>query len=97
MRIVAVDTETVRGKAWSVQLRDEMFSTPDMFYCDNPRQMAVTKKLLADPTYLTVLHNAKYDLGVLAQCGIHPAQCECTMQMAYLLGMPALSLKVLFY
>lgn len=97
MRIVAVDTETVRGKAWSVQLRDEMFSTPDMFYCDNPRQMAVTKKLLADPTYLTVLHNAKYDLGVLAQYGIYPAHSECTMQMAYLLGEPRLSLKVLAY
>lgn len=97
MRIVAVDTETVRGKPWSIQWMYEGLAEPLMGHTDNPNVMGVVKAFLERDDTLTVLHNAKFDLQVLAQCGIHPAHCECTMQMAYLLGEPRLSLKVLAY
>jgi len=70
---------------------------PLMGHVDSLRIMGVVKAFLERDETLTVLHNAKFDLRVLAQCDIHPAHCECTMQMAYLLGLPALSLKALAY
>ena len=98
MRIVAVDTETVRyGKPWMVQVRDEWRSQPDIYYCEYTEHMDYCESILGDSDVLTVLHNAKFDLRILSECGIHPAHTECTMQMAYLLGEPALSLKVLAY
>ncbi len=97
MRVVAVDTETVQETPWSVQLANESVKKGSMHYCDQPEEMAFVKRLLEDGDVLTVLHNAKYDLRVLNQCGVYPVHSECTMQMAYLLGLPALSLKVLAY
>ncbi len=97
MRIVAVDTETVRNKPWSVQLASNAEPQGSMAYCDESTQMDAVKRVLEHSNILTVLHNAKYDLRVLNQCGIYPAHSECTMQMAYLIGEPALSLKVLAY
>ncbi len=98
MRIVAVDTETVRhGKPWSVQLANTLHPKGMMFYSDSQDDMGVVRDILELSGVLTVLHNAKFDLRILSECGIHPAHSECTMQMAYLLGEPALSLKVLAY
>jgi len=97
MRIVAVDTETVRDEPWSVQLRDEGLSQAEIYYCTQETEMTFVKNFLEHDNVLTVLHNAKFDLRVLNKLDIHPARSECTMQMAYLLGMPALSLKVLAY
>ena len=97
MRIVAVDTETVRGEPWSVQIAHELNPSGLICYCDRELEMLYVKTSLEKDDTLTVLHNAKYDLRVLAQCDIHPVHCECTMQMAYLLGEPRLSLKVLAY
>jgi DNA polymerase I-like protein with 3'-5' exonuclease and polymerase domains len=97
MRVVACDTETVRGKPWSIQCADDSTPHGALFFCVYDNAMAVVKDYLEDNNTLTVLHNAKFDLRVLAECGIHPAHCECTMQMAYLLGEPRLSLKVLAY
>lgn len=97
MRIVAVDTETVRGEPWSIQIADA--DNPDgiIRYTADASAVRHTGLYLGEPDVLTVLHNAKFDLRVLAACGIHPARCECTLQMAYLLGYPALGLKVLAY
>jgi len=100
MRVVSVDTETVRGKPWSVQTAEEFTEfgvQAGMFYCTQALEMAVVKECLEDDGVLTILHNAKFDLKVLSQLDIHPAHTECTMQMAYLLGEPRLSLKVLAY
>jgi len=98
MRVIAVDTETVRHeKPWSVQTRDNITREPEMFYCDYDHHMAIARALMENTDKLTVLHNAKFDLRVLHKLDIHPAHTECTMQMAYLLGIPALSLKVLAY
>ncbi len=97
MRIIAVDTETVRDEPWSVQVAYEDFPLGLMYYCCEPVGMTFVQTLLEHPNTLTVLHNAKFDLRVLNKLDIHPAHSECTMQMAYLLGMPALSLKVLAY
>ena len=94
---MACDTETVRDEPWSVQLANMVDPEGAMFYCDNLLSMSVVRIMLESDTTLTVLHNAKFDLDILSQCGIHPAHTECTMQMAYLLGYPALSLKVLAY
>ena len=97
MRIVAVDTETVRGKPWSIQMADDESPNGAMYYCDSPSDMAWAKVVLEHVGNLIVLHNAKFDLKVLSELDIHPAHTECTMQMAYLLGEPRLSLKVLAY
>ena len=97
MRVIAVDTETVRGEPWSIQTADEDHPRGAIWYCDNQDDTLAVCGLLEAPDTLTILHNAKFDLRVLGQCGIHPAHSECTMQMAYLLGEPALSLKVLAY
>jgi len=95
MRIVGVDTETVRNEPWSIQICDG--NPAEICYCSEPIGVDITKLLLEKRDTLTVLHNAKFDLRVLNQVGIYPARYECTMQMAYLLGLPALSLKVLAY
>ena len=97
MRLVAVDTETIRETPWSVQLSDHGYPFGQMYYCDNPAHMTAVKGILEDPGVLTILHNAKFDLRVLGKVGVMPPNCECTMQMAYLLGESALSLKVLAY
>ena len=102
MRVVAVDTETVRGEPWSIQWADGDYPRGQMAYTavvhrGGGGNMDYIGGLLEDMDTLTVLHNAKFDLRVLNKLDIHPTKCECTMQMAYLLGMPALSLKVLAY
>ena len=97
MRIAAVDTETVRGKPWSIQTRWDSPEFAEIIYAEGDGNIELLCNDLQKDDVLTILHNAKFDLRVLAQCGIHPAHCECTMQMAYLLGEPRLSLKVLAY
>ena len=97
MEIVAVDTETVRGKPWSIQIATDREPHGAIIYCSNPSEIGQLKTGLERDDFLTVLHNAKFDLRILAQCDIHPTRCECTMQMAYLLGEPRLGLKVLAY
>jgi len=94
---VAVDTETVNDVPWSVQYADVDAPNGIMVYCSDMEGMARVHTYLESPSTLTILHNARYDLRVLAQCGIHPARYECTMQMAYLLGEPRISLKTLAY
>lgn len=98
--MVAVDTETVRNKPWSVQIaymEDIPQPTVEMFYCTDRCGMDSVRQLLGHEDTLTILHNAKYDLRVLSQCNIFPSRYECTMQMAYLLGEPRISLKTLAY
>ena len=96
--IISVDTETARhGKPWSIQSADVIDYDGAMYYCDQPDEVGVAKELMESPNTLTVVHNAKFDLDVIYQMGIWPTRTECTMQMAYLLGLPALSLKVLAY
>lgn len=97
MKVVAIDTETVRDIPWSVQLASKENLHGLMYYCDNTNHMTTLWSVLESPDALTVLHNAKFDLRVLHQLDIYPPKTECTMQMAYLLGLPALSLKVLAY
>lgn len=98
MHIVAVDTETVaEDRPWSVQYADAYSPLGVMVYCEDTVGMRNTRILLQSHDTLTVLHNAKFDIRVLDRLGIHPARYECTMQMAYLLGEPRLSLKVLAY
>lgn len=98
MRVIAVDTETVRNeRPWSIQIAHESAPHGEIYYTDNPYEVAEVRRVLQAPNSLTVLHNAKYDLRVLGGLEIYPADTVCTMQMAYLLGEPALSLKVLAY
>ncbi|MDD4984393.1 MAG: DNA polymerase [Dehalococcoidales bacterium] len=97
MRLVAVDTETVRGEPWSVQMATEETPTGEMFMCALPEHMAIVRATLQDPNTLTILHNAKFDLRILSAVGVSPAHCHCSMQLAYLVGELRLSLKVLAY
>ncbi|TVR79763.1 MAG: DNA polymerase I [Rhodospirillales bacterium] len=58
---------------------------------DAPRQIPMAralkllKPLLEDPSVLKIGHNIKYDLHVLAACGIHVAPIDDTMILSYVL------------
>lgn len=97
MRIVAVDTETVDDRPWSVQYADELHTDGVFVHKDDAMGIASVRCLLSSPDVITVLHNSKFDLRILSALGIYPYRAECTMQMAYLIGEPVLSLKVLAY
>lgn len=95
MNLIAIDTETVRGEPWSIQ------------YCTFPKvarmllvennQLKKLKTTLEASSTLVVLHNALFDLSVLASVGIHPSSFADTMFMAYLLGENSIGLKTLSY
>jgi len=97
VKVVGVDTETegLGGRPWSVQWslgpgHGRMALVEDL-------DKSGLKELLESPGTLTVVHNALFDVGVLESLGIHPSTVADTMVMAYLLGEPSLSLKVLAY
>ncbi len=94
--VVAVDTETVRGKAWCLTLSTRpgrgILIRSDQIEC-----LKVVAAHLSNPDVLTVLHNALFDLGILAQMGIRPTRYVDTMVMAYLLQAEPQGLKDLAY
>jgi uracil-DNA glycosylase family 4 len=95
--IVAIDTESYKlgGYPWGLSLSTSP-GTGAVIRADSPA-VAQVRERVKDPNLLVVLHNALYDLPVLAMLGIVPARWTDTMQMAYLLGDLPLRLKALAY
>jgi DNA polymerase I-like protein with 3'-5' exonuclease and polymerase domains len=93
--VVGVDTESVRGTIWSIQISWE----PGRAYLipvTNREAVAKAKAYLEDGK-LVLLHNAQHDLAMLAQLGIHPQNWTDTMLMANLLCDVPRGLKHLAY
>ena len=96
MRIVAIDTETVHDEPWSVQWSTRPGEGRMTLAIDRHLLRTVGETLESSST-LTVVHNAMFDVPVLAKLGIHPAHVADTMIMAYLLRENSLGLKTLAY
>lgn len=97
-RFIAIDTETLGlgGAPWSVQysLRP---GSGTWVSADDAQRLAQLNRVVGNPRVLTVVHNALFDLRVMAELGVYPAHVLDTMIMAYLLGEDSLKLKVLAY
>lgn len=94
--VVAVDTETDLGRPYCVQF-SSWEGAGFLIRADNAEALADLGRHLAQPRVTTVMHNARFDIKVLLELGIHPAKVEDTMTMAYLLGNLPQRLKALAY
>lgn len=95
---VAVDTETygLHGAPWCMSY--SVFpGTGAVILATNTEALASFARLVADPNITTILHNALYDLPVLAQMGVYPANVRDSMVGAYNLQRLPQGLKVLAY
>lgn len=93
--VVGVDTESVHGKIWSVQISVQP-GEAYLVLMDSP-YLGWLKQFLEDPKRLVLLHNAQHDLAMLAQLDIHPKLWADTMLMANLLCDQPRGLKFLAY
>jgi len=89
--VVAVDTEWAKGQPWGLSFSVAPGASFVVHAASGPA-LAALGSLLAyghptagSPPPTTVIHNAAYDIPVLAQMGVHPARIADTMVMAYLL------------
>ncbi len=92
---IAIDTEWAEGKPWGLSLSTQPGEAFVIRYGETELLQKVNQIVQGDIT--TVIHNALYDLPVLAQMGIYPAKVADTMVMAYLLQNEPQALKVLAY
>lgn len=95
-RVIFIDTEKTREEPWSVQYGNADVARIWMVE-ETPTPPLHLSSALTDPRTLIVVHNALFDIPVLRSLGIYPTQIADTMQMAYLLGMDKIGLKVLAY
>jgi len=95
-KIIAIDTEWAKGKPWCLSLSDTPGSSLVVMAGDE-YPLKMVKGICARSDVLTLLHNALYDLPVLAQMGIHPYKIADSMIMAYLLQTEPQGLKQLAY
>jgi DNA polymerase I-like protein with 3'-5' exonuclease and polymerase domains len=96
IRIVGVDTESIRGQVWSIQI---CYQAGKAYFisASNASVVEWLLELFSSPDILVILHNAQHDLPMLAQVGIHPARWTDTMLMANLLQDKPKGLKALAY
>ena len=85
--LVGLSFSCDEGEAWYVPVK----GTPDLAASLQPLPQAevleILKPLLADPAIRKCGHNAKYDILVLARCGVDVAGLACdTMVASYLLN-----------
>ena len=98
--LVAVDTEWARGRPFCLSFS---FAPGSSFVIRHDQQYSLgrlnTVLGYGDTTEAptTIIHNALYDLPVLAEMGIVPAQTTDTMVMAYLLQNEPQGLKPLAF
>jgi len=81
---VAVDTEWARGNPWCMSFT----STPGVSWvlkADQGLELFTLNALLNYTDTTTIIHNALYDIPVLAQMGVKPRRVADTMVVAYLL------------
>lgn len=94
--IVAIDTESVVKRVWSIQV---CWGAGEAWFIKASDAMACfwLSRVVSDPKVLAVLHHAQHDLPMLAQAGIVPARWIDTMLMANLLQDKPKGLKALAY
>ena len=97
MRLIAIDTETVRDEPWSVQWCSEPGIARMALVAPDSAPLSKLQSELESPDVLTVVHNAIFDVGIMRQVGIRPHKVADTMVMAYLLGESRIGLKILSY
>ena len=97
MQIIAIDTETVADSPWSIQWCSQVGVARMTLVEHKSEALKKLRNSLESPSTLTILHNALFDLRVLAEVGIHPHTFADTMVMAYLLGENSIGLKTLSY
>ena len=95
--LIAIDTETVRDEPWSVQWCKEPGIARMALVERKSESLEALRRSLESSSTLTIVHNALFDLQVLAQVGIHPHKFVDSMVMAYLLGENSIGLKTLSY
>ena len=96
-----VDTEAYqdeRGKwiPWCVTISNAI-GEAYMIKASDTKYLEELNRQLNKPNVLTVLHNAMFDLPLLADMGIRPKKFTDTMVMAYLLQYEPQGLKALSY
>jgi len=95
-RIIAVDTEWAQNAPWCLSY-SESPGTASVVMANSKGRLSELNTILSRFDTLTVLHNSLYDLPVLAQMGVHPANIADTMVMAYLLQTEPQGLKPLAF
>lgn len=82
--VVAIDTETKQGEPWCLSVSVSP-GTALVAIADQRPSLNALNEVVNYRHTTTVVHNAPFDLPVLAKMGIHPAKIADTMVMAYLL------------
>jgi uracil-DNA glycosylase family 4 len=97
--VIAIDTETLPdGSPWCLTYcLDDVVYRGRIVFPNDTDALGKLNNLVSNPSVTTVLHNALYDLGVLARMGVYPATVHDTMVMSYLLQDLPLGLKPLSY
>jgi uracil-DNA glycosylase family 4 len=95
-RIVAVDTETERGRLWCLSYSVRSGKAKVVMAEQRPEIKAVAKWLAGDRVR-TIMHNALFDVPVLRKAGIQASSVFDTMVMAYLLQTEPQGLKALAF
>ncbi len=103
--LVAVDTESILphgfnrdSTPWCLTFADSTDGWSGyLIRADNKECLKRFGEWVQQPHVTTILHNALWDLGVLAQMGVHPRTYHDTMVMAYLLQDYPKGLKPLGY
>jgi len=96
-RLTAVDTETTsEGEPWCLSISQEA-GTGFVVMANDEEVLKKVNKMLRSVKTLTILHNALFDLPVLAKMGVYPKRYVDTMVMAYLLQSEPQALKTLAY
>lgn len=95
-KLIALDTETEAGKPWCVTYTiDGKYA--GLIKASEHDKLKLLNTIVSSPMTLTILHNALFDINILAQIGLYPARFHDTMSMAYLLQDLPLGLKPLAY
>lgn len=98
--VVAIDTELyANGSLYTVQASSYEGESTVILAGSVPghRMLSALADHVSDPSVTTLLHNAMFDLPLLAGAGIHPSHWIDTMQVAFLLQTLPLGLKQLAY
>jgi uracil-DNA glycosylase family 4 len=96
--VIAIDTETLPdGSPWCLTYCYDDDHTGHIIYTHDTAACAKLNQIVSDSRVITVLHNALFDLGVLARMGVYPTTVHDTMVMSYLLQDLPLGLKPLSY
>ena len=94
--LIAVDTETRSGAPWCLTYTiDGKYA--GLIKATEHDKLQLFSSLVSSLLTTTILHNAPFDLDILAQMGVYPAKYHDTMSMAYLLQDLPLGLKPLTY